>query len=311
MRNLRNLSSGRIGQFAILVLFVILWQTLQIATTRSLLGEEHTADRQINVISEVSKRIIKSGDIVFLSTKSAVIGTELDNLGASVNRFNSNDATGFDTQLILVLDRFCNLDQEMMPPVTYFVWTVDSQQTIMELSNAARGLNFYFYFQALLPYKGSNAFAIDKVLRLQPKENLIHRYCEAKKIAESKPVLMVIDGKEFSPWIGSVKTGQITWLSSNPIRQMQNSDYVVIDMPPLATYDVYWMGQIYSKPYWSFENQDTEAYEKAVELIKAQNGIVLVDRQAELVVPAKNFITECDNAQSLLQSQLFRQMCLK
>jgi hypothetical protein len=305
-----NYLKNNIGKFTILALFIILWQTLQISASSSL-DEEYSKNRHIDVIRQVSQSIIKPGDIVFLSSHNALIQQAVDRLGASVFKFDSIDAIGFEAVLIQVLDKYCDLDQEQDKPAIYFIWTLDNKQTIMELSNAARGLNFLFGFQALLPYKGSDVFVIDNILGLQPKKNIIHRYCEANKLSGTRQVLLVVDANEFSPWIGSVITGRITWLASDPARNMINSDFAVKDRPPLVSYDVYWSKQLNSNLFWTFENQDMAAYELSVEQAKTQNSLVLVDRQAKLGITALRYLKECDNEQSTIESELFHQVCIK
>ncbi|RPJ75885.1 MAG: hypothetical protein EHM20_08240 [Alphaproteobacteria bacterium] len=299
-----------LGKFFIVGFLLIIWQTLQISSS-ALSPVDISNMRPVEAIRREAKSIIKPGDVVFLSTQNKIIQQTIDQSGASVHKFDSTDETGFNAALQQVLDEYCNQDQKQDKPAIYFIWSNDNKLSAMELSQAARGLNFFFSFQAVLPYKGSDAFAIDKFLRLQPKENIIRRYCEVKRLAGTRQVLLTIDASEFSPWIGSVVTGNITWLANDPIRKMTNSDYAVKDMPPLVTFDVYWMSQLYSNFYWSFENQDLAAYDLAVGQAKAENYLVLVDRHAKLGITALRYLKECDHDQSIPQSQLFRQICIK
>ena len=305
-----TITKNNISQFTLLVLFIFLWQTLQISSS-TIFNDEDAKNRQIDVIRKVSPSIIKAGDEVILSTHNVYIRKDINQLGASLYEFDSIDPIGFENKLIQILDKYCKNNQEKDNPAYYFIWTKDNNSTTMELSKATRSLNFFFVFQALLPYQGSEAFAIDKILRLQPKENMIRRYCEANKFSGINQGLLIIDANEFSPWIGSVEIGKFTWLANDPTRKMTNSDYSVIDMPPLVTYDVFWLGVLYTPNYWTFENQDTEAYEQVVNQIKGQNGIVLMDRKAALGITSTRFVKECDREKVLLESQLFRQMCLK
>ncbi len=310
MHKLKSSLKSNFGRILILVLFIIIWQILQFSAS-SQLDEESSKNRATGAIRQASQNIIKSDDIVFISSHNASILQDVEQIGVSFYEFDSGDTNGFNTALLEVLDKYCSTNWAQGNHDAYFIWTMDNNQTTMDLSNAARGLNFFFTFQAVLPYEGSNAYAIDKFLRLQPKENIIQRYCEAKRLTITTPVILIIDANEFSPWIGSVISGRVTWLANDPIRKMTNSDYTIINMPPLRTYDVYWLAQLYSNPTWSFENQDMAAYELAVKQGKTQSSIVLVDREARLGITASRYLQKCDNKKTQFESKLFRQMCLK
>jgi len=308
--NLKKFIKNNLGRIAFFTLLVFLWQSLQIASSIILNGEAATT-RVVDAIRQVSPDIIRSGDIVLLSTQNALVQNDIDRLGALTYKFNPKDNDGFQIVLAEVLQSYCNLGKGQNKPLIYFIWTQDNKQTAMELSSAVRTMNFFFTFQALLPYEGSSAFAIDKMLRLLPKEKMIKRFCEATELTGNNQVVLVLNENEFSPWIGSVNIGRITWLSGDPDRKMFTSDFIVKDMPPLIGYDVYWLEALNKGFSWSFVNQDTEAYEKAVKHLKTQNGIVLVDSEIELGSTATRFIKECDRNQVLVESQLFHQMCLK
>lgn len=309
MLNIQKIFKNNLGNIAFLILLVILWQSLQVASSINIDGEAETS-REIDAIRRASPDIIKPGDIVILTSENPQIRKDIDLLGASIHQFIPTDTNGFQLELTDVLQSYCNSDKDPSEPV-YFIWTQDNKQSAMELSNAVRDLNFFFSFQALLPYEGSSAFAIDKLLRLHPKENMIQRYCEVSALSGNNRVMVVIDANDFSPWIGSVNIGRITWLASNPTRKIEKSDFSVEDMPPLIGYDVYWLGVLDNGFVWTYENQDTNAYNQAVDQIKSQNGIVLMDRKATLSDLAGRFVKECDKETVLLESQLFRQMCLK
>jgi hypothetical protein len=300
---------NNIGKISFLVLFVILWQTLQTASTTSI-ENEYLKNRQIEVLSLVSSEIFKPGDRVFLSTQNSTLQKVINGLGNSVYYFDANDAARSETELIKVMDTYCSMGKEQENPATFFIWTQDTSQTAMELSSTVRKLNFFYSFQAVLPYEGSSAYAIDKVLRLIPKQNIINRYCEATKLSGYEQIIYIIDSNEFSPWIGSMKTGRITWLASEPTRKMKISDFVVKDMPPLLGYDVYWVGTLEKGYSWTFENQDMAAFDQTVKLAKKQNSIFLIDRNTVFGNTAQRFFTEC-NGVSLVDSKLFRQICMK
>jgi hypothetical protein len=309
MQKLIKFLKSNYGNIFILAFFLVLWQTLQISASTVL--DNYSTMRQFGSIEEAAKDILKPDDIVFLSSKNEYVRNAVSQTGASEYKFDSIDSNGFETALLQVLNKYCTAGTVLDKSNTYFIWTMDNKQTTMEMSKAARGLNFFFTFQALLPYQGSDAFAIDKILRLQPKVNMIRRYCEANKLSGTKSVLLIVDAKDFSPWIGSVVTGHITWLASDPTRTFSNSNYIVKDMPPLVTYDVYWLGQLYSNPSWSFENQDNAAYKLSVEQINTRNSVVFVDRQTGLGSIALRYLKECPIEQSSLASDLFRQLCFK
>jgi hypothetical protein len=179
------------------------------------------------------------------------------------------------------------------------------------LGSVARALNFLFAFEAVLPYRGADALAIDKFLRLQPKESVFQSYCEAAELAGDRPVLVILDSDAFSPWIGSVVTGRVTWLAASPERHMVESQFAVAGMPPLLTYDVFWLSQVPYFGRWEFPNQDKAAYELAVANSRARDSLVLVDREAMLGTIARSHLAECRGGEPLLKSRLFRQMCFK
>ncbi len=92
---------------------------------------------------------------------------------------------------------------------------------------------------------------------------------------------------------------------------MTESEFAVQDMPPLLTYDVYWMGQVPMVPRWTFENQDMAAYERAFQIGKAYDGVVLVDQKASLGDTALRFLRKCRPDETWIESSLFQQMCFQ
>jgi hypothetical protein len=139
----------------------------------------------------------------------------------------------------------------------------------------------------------------------------MERYCEALRVAGDAPVIVILDAGRFSPWIGSVVTGPITWLASGPERKMSTSDFAVNGMPPLVTYDVYWMGQLQGVPSWTFSNQDMAAYEQVVQAGSANGSVVLVDQDARLGATALRYLRDCRPEETSLRSSLFHQMCFQ
>jgi hypothetical protein len=305
-----NNSKEKFAGLIILALLVILWQSLRFASSYSPYPE-YAKNRHLEAVRQVSPSILKPGDNVFLSTQNSSIQEAIARSGANVYKFDSKDTAGFDAALLKVLDERCRLDPGQAQSGAYFIWTKDNELAAMDLSHAARNLNFFYFFQAVLPYRGADAFAIDDILRLQPKEGLIDRYCEARRLGVNKQVLMIIDTNDFSPWIGSVKTGPVTWLASDPTRNMAVSDFAVKDLPPLLTYDVYWMGQLSFIPYWTFTHQDRAAYEEAVKQAKSQGSVVLVDKGLKLGASTQTFLEQCASGQPPVKSKILRQMCLR
>jgi len=298
------------GLIVLFALLIVLWQALQAAASfepDAAYAERRAAD----AIRQASREILHPGDRVFLSSQNSPVRQALQELRANVYLIDPPDANGVETPLLQVLDDYCQRDEAQEEQAAYWIWTMDNPRTLMLLGQAARALNFFFGFQAVLPYRGSEAFAIDKLLRLQPKDDIISSYCEAGRVAATGPVLVVLDADRFSPWIGSMATGRITWLASGPEREMAASDFAVQDMPPLLTYDVYWMGQVPLFPSWVFTNQDMAAYDRTAQMSKVQAGVVLVDRKAELGITALRYLRECRLEEASLESSLFRQMCFK
>jgi len=284
---------------------------LQTSATKSLLGEYQSYSKQSYLVLEKAQTILKPGDNVILSTGNNSFQDKLEKNDINVYSFDAKNKDDFDHQLLQILDHQCVSSTQFQSPNAYFIWTQDNKNSIMNLGPAAREMNFYFTFQAVFPYQGSDVFIIDKVLRLFPKEKILNRYCEAKRLIENNQAVIIIDKNDFSPWIGSINTSSITWLANNPIRQMKNSDFAVINMPPMITYDVFWMGQLYSEPSWSFKNQDHEAYGKAIENIKKAGGIILKDKGLPLGSVASQYLNECMNNQVTINSPQFEPLCLQ
>lgn len=296
--------------FLLVFLFFPLWQSIMISSTVSF-ADDDAKNRQINTIIQISKSQLRQGNIVFLSTRNSSVSQNITHLEKSIYPFEAKDVPGFETQLTKVLNSHCSLGQDQVAPVYYFIWTQDTSQTTMDLSSAVRDLNFFFTFQTIMPYEGDSAYAIDKILRLLPKEEIINRYCEVNRISGNETAMVVMEADHFSPWIGSVNTGRIIWLASDPVRTSTTSNFVVKDMPPMISFDVFWMSRFKNGFTWTFMNQDTAAYRQDAQIIKDKNGIVLVDQNAKLGSPALNYLRDCDNGKKLIVSQIFRQMCLK
>lgn len=258
------------------------------------------AARQPELIRRAAAQSIRPGDDVFLSTGDAEVRRVVEDSGAAVHGFDTPAA--FPAQLVTVLDAYC---ARAAYPDAYLVWTGDAAA----MAAPARDVNEYFRFEALLPYKGYNVYAVDKIVRLRPKTEMIARYCEAMDMAGGRDVVVLLEPETFSPWIGSVTTGQVTWLAADPVRTFRLSDFTVVNMPPVAAYDAHWMGITEEGFTWTFKNRDAEAYREVFTRPGAEDALLLMDKGAVIGPVAAGYVMECDDRGAV--GQYFRKVCLK
>ncbi|NMB56246.1 MAG: hypothetical protein GYA15_16265 [Leptolinea sp.] len=286
-------------------LLVTLW--LLPARVWSPVGEDpFAAARQANLIRDAIARSIHPGDDVFLSTADKDVRRAVEAAGAAVHAFDPTAPQDFQIQLAGLLDNHCDRagGQDI-----YLVWTDSPGRGAFELGPAVREFNFFFRFQAQLPYKGYNVYAVDKFLRLEPKAEMIARYCEAVDIAAGRDVVAILDPRAFTPWIGSVTTANVTWLAADPKRTTRLSDFAVDGLPPVSTYDAYWMGFQLMDFTWSYKNSDAEAYREVFSRPGVNDALLLIDKKTIIGLVARGFVRECD--EDVAVGRYFRRVCIK
>ena len=287
------------GRLVLPALLLTLW-LLPAWMTSPAGPDEAAAARQPELIRRVAAQSIRPGDDVFLSTMYGGVRRAVEDTGASVHVFDT--AAAFPAQLVNVLDAYC---ARAAYPDAYLVWTGDAAA----MAGPARDVNVYFRFEALLPYEGYNVYAVDKIVRLRPKAEMIARYCEAVEIAAGRDVVAILEPGAFTPWIGSVTTGQVTLLAADPVRTSRLSDFTVVNMPPVAAYDAHWMGITEEGFTWSFKNRDAEAYREVFTRPGVKDALLLIDKGAVIGPVAERYIRECDD--NLNGGVFFRRLCLK
>lgn len=290
---------------AVLVFLCVLWAAMQ-AAAKAVPGTVYGKQQQVEAVRQALSQSIKPGDEIFLASQATIIRQELESLGASIYSFTPQDQTGFETLLLKWLDRSCQHDGTLSGSKSYFVWTDDRAGTVASLGNAVRALNFFFSFEAVVPYQGSGILTSDKILLLLPREPLVHRYCEVKKLVANRPVLVVVDVNEFPPLLGSFRSGNIIWLASNESRVMHRADYEVKNLS-VGQQFILWSPNFADS--WSFPEQETTAFESAIAEIIKQNGVILVDQDTSLGTVASKYLMKCTTEQPLLQNSSFKQMC--
>ena len=300
----------RLAVLSMLATVALLWESAQAAAAVDPQQEAATT-RAVEAIRRAAREIVKAHDDVFVSTPDPEIRQTLGQLGATIHELDSSNAMVTGGPLYQVLGTLCQGSHEAAGRAIYWVWTRKNDRSAVQLAPAARSLNYFFAFRAVMALEGDGAFAIDKLLKLEPKASMIRDYCEITRLSNARPAVVVLSSERFSPWIGAVVTGPITWLASSPKREMEVADFAVRDMPPLLTYDVYWMGQVPPFSSWTFANQDMAAYEEAVRGGKSADSLVLVDRGAKLGPAAMRFLKDCPVDEAPIQSSQFRQMCFK
>lgn len=258
------------------------------------------AARQPELIRRAAAQSIRPGDDVFLSTGDAEVRRAVEDTGAAVHMFDT--AAEFPAQLVTVLDAYC---ARAAYPDAYLVWTGGAAA----MAAPARDVNVYFRFEALLPYEGFNVYAVDKIVRLRPKTEMIARYCEAVDLAGGRDVVAILEPEAFTPWIGSVTAGQVTLMAAHPVRTFRLSDFTVVNMPPVAAYDAHWMGITEEGFTWPFKNRDAEAYREVFTHPGAKDALLLVDKGAVIGPVAEGYVRECDD--NLNGGVFFRRLCLK
>lgn len=259
------------------------------------------AARSMGLIRQATARTIRPGDDVFLSTADEDVRRAVDAAGAAVHLFDPADAPAFTAELVTVLDTHCARADY---PAAYLVWTNDAA----DMAGPARDVNVYFRFETLLPYEGYNVYAVANIVRLRPKTEMVARYCEARKLAAGREVVAILDPRAFTPWIGSVTTGNVTWLAAEPERVFRLSAFTVDNMPPVAAYDAYWMGITEEGFTWPFRNRDAEAYRDVFARPGAEDALLLMDEDAVTGPVAAGYVRECDDEDDLA-GKYFRRVC--
>lgn len=283
-------------------LLLTLW--LLPARVWSLAGADPSAaSRQADLIREEVARSIRPGDDVFLSTADGDVRRAVDAAGAAVHLFDPADAPAFTAELVNVLDTHCARADY---PAAYLVWTGDAA----DMAGPARDVNVYFRFEAVLPYEGYNVYAVANIVRLRPKTEMVARYCEAVETAAGRETVAILDPEVFTPWIGSVTTGNVTWLAAEPERVFRLSDFTVDNMPPVAAYDAYWMGITEEGFTWPFRNRDAEAYRDVFARPGAEDALLLMDKDAVIGPVAQGYVRECDDEDDFA-GKYFRRVCIK
>jgi hypothetical protein len=291
---------------AIFVFLILMIITLQKAGT-VVPANVYTSGFQIETIRKISPMIFNTGDTVFLASQNDSIQPDLERLDLTVYNFKPKEFPVFETSLLQWLNHYCESSGSGFPPA-YFVWIEEGDNTVIELANVARSLNFFFKFEAVAPFDGVNSIIIDKIFRLIPKTNLINRYCKALTIAGSNPALVIVNSEDYIPFIGVFQSGSITWLASSPARVgISRSDFEVSHMPGSLQH-IMWAEQFTSS--WNFENQDTIAYERAVKDIAPTHGLVLIDRDTPLGSIASQYFQECSSDQQKVEGSIFRKLCM-
>ena len=299
-----------VGLLTLSILLLALWFALERAA-----GIRPTqapaAERTTQVLLREMTARLRPDDLVFLSSSSASLRSAAEGAGAILYAVEASQPRDMDSSVQEVLDGRCEPGPEGSRQIIYWIWDEDQDHSPPQLGEAARQLAFVFRFQAVLSHRGDDLLAIDRLLRLVPKDKIIRTYCEAIRVSGSGPVLVILDQSLFSPWIGAVSIGNVTWLSSTPKRVMVPEDFAVKDMPPFLVYDVFWMAQVPERPTWDFVHQDTLAYTVAVRRIMESHGMILVDRGTTLGSTASVHLRECVADEHPVESELFRQMCLR
>ncbi len=261
------------------------------------------AARSTDLIRQAAARTIRPGDDVFLSTVDGDVRRAVDAAGAAVHAFDPAGEPAFPAELVTVLDRYCARADY---PDAYLVWTGDAAA----MAGPARDVNVYFRFGALLPYEGYNVYAMANIVRLRPKSDMIARYCEAVDMAAGREVVAILDPGAFTPWIGSVTTGNVTWLAAEPERVFKLSAFTVDNMPPVAAYDAHWMGITEEGFIWPFRNRDAEAYKDVFNRPGAEDALLLMDKDAVTGPVAEGYVRECEGDDSEA-GEYFQRVCIK
>ena len=265
-------------------------------------ADPSAASRQADLIRDEVARSIRPGDDVFLSTADGDVRRAVDAAGAFVHPFDPAAGPAFTAELVNVLDTYCARADY---PAAYLVWTGDAA----DMAGPARDVNVYFRFEAVLPYEGYNVYAVANIVRLRPKTEMVARYCEAVDTAAGREVVAILDPRAFTPWIGSVTTGNVTWLAADPLRTTRLSDFTVDNMPPVSTYDAYWMGFQVMDFTWPYTNSDAEAYKEVFSRPGVKDALLLMDVGAFTGPVAQGYVRECEGHDSA--GKYFGRVCIK
>ncbi len=302
MRRAAGYFSRHIGRMVLPVIILLLWLMTDSASP-SVGVDPSVVQRTSDLIQQATAQSIQPGDNVLFSTPDDSIHRSLNTTGAILREIDLKSPDAFQTELTALLDGYCS--GTMTSTAAYLIWT----ENAFTLGPAMRGVNFFFNFQAVLPYKGYNVYAVDKFLRLKPKTDVIGRYCEARKTAVGRDVVVILEPRAFSPWIGSVRMANITWLASDPLRVMLLSDFTVDGMPPVSTYDAYWLGFDTVGFPWSYKNSDAVAYREVFSHPGVKDSLLLMDKGAVIGPVAGGYVRECEVDDS--ERKYFRRVCAK
>jgi hypothetical protein len=304
---IHSLLSGIRKQKSLLIVIVCLtffWLNLKSVSGKRL---SLVVDRQqqSETLVQTLAKIIQPTDSIFLVSQNRDVLAQLQKLSLNVYFSLPGDNADFDNLLVDWLNLQCR-NVAATNKNAYFIWTDDQDNTIELLGNITRKLIFFAGFDAVVPYQGKQASIADKIFFLNLRARMISMYCEEKRLAGNQSALVVVNANEFPPVIGSVTTGNIIWLASNETRTLYRENYVVKNLPIFLQF-AGWSTNFAST--WSFNNQETKAYELSIKDIKNQNGVVFVDKTASLGEVPAQFLKKC--ADSQLISEIFEQVCIK
>ncbi|HET6847183.1 MAG TPA: hypothetical protein VFH29_10145, partial [Anaerolineales bacterium] len=226
---LRRLSGGQRGMASpraahsvssrvslmMLPLFVALWLSSRLASSYDPIAGLAPTRSSSAILSAVTT-LIKPGDAVLLSSEDSTLREALETQGATVVQAGPSDRQPVESFVLQQIETTCAQNSSRSATQTYWIWTGDDQRAPVQLGETARLLNFPYAFEAVLPYSGDQAFAIDRVLRLRPKDRIFGLYCAARAVAGQRSAILILDSESYSPWIRPMHTGDITWLPASP-----------------------------------------------------------------------------------------------
>lgn len=290
--------------FSIIFVVVFLFVVTRSSNSRGRLGLL-PPEQRILVGSELST-LLTGEDRVFLATIDADLRAKVGGLASKTYNVELNNSDKFDQDLQSWLDLRCSNGDQVLGR-DFLVWTKDHEGTLNGLAQVSRSLAFFTYFEAVVPYRTRElAQLVDKIILLRPRRRMIDRYCEVKShLVKDQMALAVVEAGDFH-LIGAVRTGRIIWLPSNETRNISRENYTVKNLPVFLD-PAQWFPSFVSK--WSFVNQETAAYSRAIAELRSRQGIILVERTSELGSVPTRFLQPCTGKQS--ESGIFREACLK
>lgn len=276
-KNLVNIQEPHIFLSLVLLILIVLETTSPKGRMpqATLSKDQFTSELLQAIRNSISRRTV-----VYFASDEKVLLETLNDQGATVIPVDLTNIKDTEINLEKWLKQTCKGDQQILQEARYLLWTTHAANNY-PIGLGESGRIFALFSKYELAGSASGNF-----LRVILRGDVVKVYCEVMDIASNHDSIIIIPGSIFEQTnlIGSVRFGNTIWLPANEKRQL-----------------------LWNDTYWSFQNQDSQAYRSIFNDIN--NRLILVDKRAVLGDVASHFIAACPENVHKIESNSLIQMC--